>query len=598
VRGDLPATGRAQASTQSLDTPVPPADSVPPVGPVTTSSRWSAAWDRLAAAWREAPALTVVVALALVVGLLFRLYALGRGTMNSDEAVVGLMAREILHGHFFAFYWGQNYGGPEAYVVAAVFALFGTSAFTLGLTAVLLCAVSIVLLWRIGNRMFGSPVGAVAAIAFWVWPEPYVFSSTVEDGFRWLVLVCGLTVLLTVLRIGDGEGTRLDWIALGLSSGVGWWASPEISYFLVPAAIYLGARIVQRRARVPLLSSLLGVVALIVGSLPWWWHNLNQHFDSFNVPPQPSPPGPGGAYWWHLGIFDRYAVPLALGLRIRLTGQWIGPSSLTPHLVNIGVVVLVAWLAYLAVHGRAWLLVLYVVSFPFLYAAQPFAWHWEDGRYAIFLAPAAALVVASLVCRVGMWVIQSPRVAPAVTAALVLVGGLALTIRAASVMLPYVSVPSQPSVDRTTWLSWHANPNNLPTSLAASLVRWHVRDAFTGYWLAYDVAFLAQGKLTVSSAGPLFIRYPPYYSEVSASSAPAWIFLSTAKESDAGLEAGTVALDPGCTSVEQPCLTVPEIVRWCVLHRISYQIRDSGPYIVVLPSRRVLPNQILPAFSM
>ena len=169
-------------------------------------------------------ALTAVVVLALVLGLLLRLYALGRGPMNSDEAVVGLMAREILHGHFFAFYWGQNYGGPEAYVVAVMFAIFGSSPFTLGFTAVLLCAGSLVLLWRIGNRMFGSPVGAVAAIAFWVWPETYLTSSTVEDGFRWLVLVCGLTVLLTVLRIGDGEGGTTDWIALGLAAGVGWWA--------------------------------------------------------------------------------------------------------------------------------------------------------------------------------------------------------------------------------------------------------------------------------------------------------------------------------------------------------------------------------------
>ena len=59
--------------------------------------------------------------------------------------------------------------------------------------------------------------------------------------------------------------------------------------------------------------------------------------------------------------------------------------------------VLLGWLVYLAVHGRAWLLVLYVAAFPFLYAAQPFAWHWQDGRYAIFIAPAVALAVASLV---------------------------------------------------------------------------------------------------------------------------------------------------------------------------------------------------------
>ena len=575
------------------------AHAAPPAAAAATASQpRSNRWKRFTACWRSSPLLGAVVVLGLVLGLLLRLYALGRGTMNSDEAVVGLMAREILHGHFFAFYWGQNYGGPEAYAVALAFAVFGSSAFSLGFTAVLLCAGSLVLLWRIGNRMFASPVGAVAAIAFWVWPETYLTSSTVEDGFRWGGLICGLTVLLTVLRIGDGEGSTRDWIALGLAAGVGWWATPEIAYFLVPAGVYVVARMVQRRAKARLVALLSSAVAAIVGSLPWWWHNLGQHFNSFNGPVQPLPPHGGSPYFWHLGIFDRYVVPLVLGLRVRMTGQWIGPTTVTPHLVNVAVVVLVAWLVYSAVRGRGWLLLAYVVAFPFLYAAQPFSWYWQDGRYAIFLAPAVALVLASLACQVGSWAIQSPRFAPAIMAVLVLAGGTALTLRAAKATLPYVREPSLPAVERTTWYSWHANPNNLPTALAASLVRWHVRYAFTGYWLAYDVAFLAQGKVTVSPAGPVFIRYPPYYAAVAASPAPAWIFVSAAGEQAAGAEAGTIALDPGCNSPSQRCLEVPEIVRWCVMHHIGYQIRDSGPYIVVLPSKRVLPSQILPAFSL
>jgi len=549
-------------------------------------------WHRFAACWRANPALTAVVVLALVLGLLLRLYALGRGGMNSDEAVVGLMAREILHGHFFAFYWGVNYGGTEAYAVAVVFALFGSSAFTLGLTTVLLCAASVVVLWRIGNRMFGPPVGAVAAIAFWVWPESYVTYFGHGDGFRWILLICGLIVFLTVLRIGDGEARMIDWIALGLGAGVGWWSSPEIAYFLAPAGVYLVARIVQRQAKATVVSVLLAAGALIVGSLPWWWHNLNQHFDSL------SSPGSGSAYWSHLGTFDRYVVPLVLGLRIRGTGQWLGPSNVTPHLVNVSIIVLLGWLAYLAVRGRAWLLVLFVAAFPFLYAAQPFTWFWRDARYAIFLAPAAALVVASFVCKIGTWAIQSPRFAPAITAALVFLGGMTLTLGAAGHELPYFPEPAVPAVERTSWFSWHANPNNLPTALANSLIRWHVHDAFSSYWLGYDVAFFAQGRVTVSPVGPGFIRYRPYYAAIAASPAPAWIFVSAAGDREAGMEAGTGELDPGCTLGGQPCLLPPDLVEWCVLHHIRYEIRRSGPYIVVLPARRVLPTQILPFFGI
>jgi hypothetical protein len=71
-----------------------------------------------------------------------------------------------LHGYFSAFYWGQHYGGGEPYAVAAVFALFGQSAFTLGLTPVLLDAVAAALVFALGRRLFSPAVGLGAAVLF------------------------------------------------------------------------------------------------------------------------------------------------------------------------------------------------------------------------------------------------------------------------------------------------------------------------------------------------------------------------------------------------------------------------------------------------
>jgi uncharacterized membrane protein YgcG len=53
----------------------------------------------------------VAIAVLVVLGLFVRVWILGGTPINSDQAVVGLMAREILHGHLFVFYWGQHYGG-------------------------------------------------------------------------------------------------------------------------------------------------------------------------------------------------------------------------------------------------------------------------------------------------------------------------------------------------------------------------------------------------------------------------------------------------------------------------------------------------------
>ena len=117
----------------------------------------------------------LAVALLFALGLFLRLWILGRAPINADQAVVGLMAREILHGHFFAFYWGQSYGGGEPYVVAALFALFGQSRLVLGLAPILLDALAALLAWRIGRRLFDGRTGVLAALLFWL-IVPFAFA--------------------------------------------------------------------------------------------------------------------------------------------------------------------------------------------------------------------------------------------------------------------------------------------------------------------------------------------------------------------------------------------------------------------------------------
>src|SRR3546814_17245096 len=55
---------------------------------------------------------------------LFPYSTLFRSTFDSDEAIVGLMARSFLEGEWRAFYWGQHYGGT---LETALVALAGAS---------------------------------------------------------------------------------------------------------------------------------------------------------------------------------------------------------------------------------------------------------------------------------------------------------------------------------------------------------------------------------------------------------------------------------------------------------------------------------------
>src|SRR5439155_5825599 len=76
--------------------------------------------------WREVWLLAVLLSVAVP-----RAYVLvkSRSTLlDADEAVLGLMARHILHGHFPIFFYGQNYlGSIEAFWTAVLFALFGAT---------------------------------------------------------------------------------------------------------------------------------------------------------------------------------------------------------------------------------------------------------------------------------------------------------------------------------------------------------------------------------------------------------------------------------------------------------------------------------------
>jgi predicted membrane-bound mannosyltransferase len=135
--------------------------------------------------------LVVMIAVGLAVALYLRLWLLGHGGLNSDEAAVGLNALQIRHGHFSAFVWTQTDGGVEPYFVALLFAIFGSSPFVLNATPVLLAVVAALVVWRIGLRLFPAAAAMTAATLTFVWPESSLWNSTKEYGYHEIGLVLG-----------------------------------------------------------------------------------------------------------------------------------------------------------------------------------------------------------------------------------------------------------------------------------------------------------------------------------------------------------------------------------------------------------------------
>jgi 4-amino-4-deoxy-L-arabinose transferase-like glycosyltransferase len=544
--------------------------------------------------------LVAVVGVIALLGLLLRLWALVRHPVNADEAVVGMMARSILHGHFSAFYWGQNYGGGEPYVVAVVFRIFGQSAFTLGVTPVILDAVAAILVFALGRRLFTSGVGIAAALLFWIWPEATLWQSTIEYGFRFATLDCGLGASVIALRLAsnadlssDASATgtttrkrRIDLAGIGLLIGVGFWCSPEIAYFAIPIAVVLGVRLARRRLRLNVIDVLDAVLALALGALPWLWSNLRNNFGSLHPASQPYP-----QFSQHFDMFMRHALPIALGLQLHGSGAWLGGPHLGSVVEDLAIVGVAVFLAWSLLQRRAGFLVAFCIAFPLLYSYWPFTWYWSDSRYVMYLPPILAILLAAIVQDVLQHLrLSKPVVVRAQLGVISLVLVLALFSTLDSV---YHGVPFRPDrvagTPAATWTSFQRNPNDFEVTLADELIHAGVHHVYAGYWLAFPLTFASGGSVVASDI--LFARNPAQLLEVSNSPDPGWLFADPRTSGFFRLVSitGSTLLDPGCALPGTRCLTAPEFEALLGQAAIPYRsiVIGSEGVVVVLPRRKV-----------
>jgi hypothetical protein len=243
--------------------------------------------------------------LCALLGLYAHIWYASHEPVTSDQAIVGMIAQNILRGHFSALYWGQSYGGVEPYVVAAVSTMLGTGYFALDFTPILLMAIVVIVTWRVALRLVGDPwLAALSSLLVWITPA-FDLTSAEEVGFRTATMVCGMFSLLFALRILDGRRRYVDMVGLGLSAGVAWWASPESIYFLLPSALLLIGAVVAsegaRRLRFWIARLATIGVSSAIGALPWLWSNVPNGFRSLN--PGLVSSSSDGTYLSRVGIF-------------------------------------------------------------------------------------------------------------------------------------------------------------------------------------------------------------------------------------------------------------------------------------------------------
>jgi 4-amino-4-deoxy-L-arabinose transferase-like glycosyltransferase len=440
------------------------------------------------AAWHK-PAF---IAAGVLAGIALRIEVLrsNLGALDSDEAVVGLMALHLLQGEFSVFYWLQAYTGFQEPVLLAPVLLFtGAHALVLKIFTVVLYAVAAVLVWRVGRYTVGANAAIVGALIFWTWPPFFVWWTTRSYLYEEFLLL-GLLGLLLALRLRL-RPTKRDAALLGIVLGLGWWASPQVFILALPAVVWM---VVRRPAVLRL--SLFVIAPALVTSAPWFFWNARNGWLSLRLRPEE---GATSSVAERLKTLVIDVIPAWLTLRTPLSLEWtLGPV--------IGITVLAVALGYVA-----WLfvrrptelepLLVVLAFFPIFYLSSSFAYYSAAPKYLVMLAPIPALLIAR-VCR-------RPAAATFALVAAVVVSFFGIReIEAtglSAARVPNVPVPKDIS------------------PLIDTLEREHVNRVFADYWLAYRITFETDERIIATSTG--FVRYQPHDRLVRSSRNPAYAFV-------------------------------------------------------------------------
>lgn len=284
----------------------------------------------------------LVVCAMLLIAALFRLWlvATDGAAFESDEAVVGLMARHITQGRAIpTFYYGQAYmGSLDAILAAGGFTLLGESVHTIRIVQLALYLLSLVAAYRLALELTRSARIAGMALLLLAIPTTLgaLYTTISLGGYNELVLLGNLILLVGWQVTAGGRREVWRWGVLGLAAGVGWWVNGAI---VTPCAVvgllalrYFSVR--QWRAYA------LAGAAFVIGSAPWWLYNLRHDWAALDFLTGGFDPAPGVE---RISPAESLIGLLLLGLPALygLRAPWAAGFDVTPGLVAAALVYLV-----------------------------------------------------------------------------------------------------------------------------------------------------------------------------------------------------------------------------------------------------------------
>ncbi len=453
---------------------------------------------RSVAAWAGISALLSIV-------LKTCLLALRAFPFHSDEAIVALMARHILHGRWPAFFYGQAYmGSLDATLAALGFGVFGEDVQVIRWIQILLyagtVATGVLLAWRVTRSK------AAAVIAGLLLAIPNVnltLYTTVSLGGYGEALLLGQILLLLTLVLLDRSRRAVLYAAWGFLAGIGFWTFGLMLVYILPSGLALAWRDIRssdRRGRVACW--LVTGVAAAVGMGPWIAGALTGSAGSllrelFGSAIAGASPGSLPLAWLeHARNLLLLGGPVILGFRPPWDTRWLG-LPLLPFVLAIWASV---FLHVVYVLGRRdanlpgrWIIAGVAITALAGFVLTSFGAD-PSGRYFLPLAMPMAVFAGSMVADLRA---RTDRRWAWGIVALLLGFHLWGIVDSASRNPPGITTQFDP-VARVDTRSY--------ADLMAFLEAHDEHTGYTNYWVAYPLAFLSQERL-------IFVPRLPYHED-------------------------------------------------------------------------------------
>jgi 4-amino-4-deoxy-L-arabinose transferase-like glycosyltransferase len=233
---------------------------------------------------RHLPFLLILVGTAIV---RFVILFVSQTHVTSDEAIIGLMAKHILEGRAFPFYfYGISYNAScawEAYLAVVPFAIAGVGVVALKIPTVLLSLTCLILFYMMTARLYSIRVATLASLIFALWPGLLKWQFQPRGYAFYFLFIPALIILFLIIEKENIRRAR-DFFFFGLICGIAFW-SMELLLITI-AALWL-LLFLRRKFSIKTFAVCVGGFA--IGYAPAIWWNLthsfrNWHFLFFEKP--------------------------------------------------------------------------------------------------------------------------------------------------------------------------------------------------------------------------------------------------------------------------------------------------------------------------